>query len=131
MPINIREISFEFKRAGGPGGQNVNKVSTAVTIRFHIDSSQNLSDDAKARLKRLAGKNVNSLGELLISSQKHRTQEKNRLEVIRKLRELIHKAENPPKSRKFVERPLYDKAKRLDSKKNRSEIKKNRAKPIW
>ncbi len=128
MVIKNSEILLEFKRSSGPGGQNVNKVSTAVVLKFHIDTSQSISSDVKERLKRIAARKINNDGYLVLTSQIHRTQEKNRIEVNKKFRALLAKASILPKSRKFDNLKKFDKLKRLDTKKIRSEVKKNRAK---
>jgi len=117
MLVNNNELLLEFKRASGPGGQNVNKVSTAVILRFHIVSSITISDAIKERLFRIASNKINSDGFLVLTYKIHRTQEKNRIEVMRKFRELLAKAPIVPKTRKFDKNKKYDKRKRLETKK--------------
>lgn len=128
MLIDFKEIKFEHKRASGPGGQNVNKVSTAVTLRFDIKSSKSINNAIKYRLRKIAANRINSEDVLIINSQEHRTQEKNKKEVISKFLELIELASVEPKSRKFIKLPLYDKNRRINSKKINSEKKENRKK---
>lgn len=131
LVINPKDITYIFSRSSGPGGQNVNKVSTSVALRFDISANRDLNDEEKDRLRRLAKRKVNSNDELIITCQIYRSQEKNRIAAFNKFMELIEKARTIPKSRRFVARPLYDKEKRISGKKIRSELKKNRSKPIW
>ncbi len=128
MHTIFQEIGFEFKRASGPGGQNVNKVSTASVLKFDINNSKGLSNAVKQRLRKIAANRINADGVLIITSQRHRTQGKNKTEAISKLLALIELASIEPKSRKFIKLPLYDKNRRINAKKITSEKKINRKK---
>jgi ribosome-associated protein len=97
--IPEQELSFHFYRSGGPGGQNVNKVSTAVELRFDIQETSALTGEIKKRLTAFSGKRLTQDGILLLTSQRFRTQERNRQDVLEKLVTLIRKAEEPPKKR--------------------------------
>lgn len=122
------EIQLEYIRSSGPGGQNVNKVATAVQLRFDIFRSPSLASDTKGRLILLAGKRVNREGILILESKRFRTQEGNREDALAKFYELIQKASVKPKVRKKTKATKASKEKRLNEKKKRSEVKKFRGK---
>jgi len=123
--INERELHFEYIRASGPGGQNVNKVATAVQMRFDIAHSA-LVSDIKGRLLRLAGNRVTVDGVLLIEAKRFRTQEQNREDATQRFVELIRKALVKPKPRKKTKPSAASKEKRLKSKKVKGEVKRLR-----
>ena len=94
------ELSLSFLRSSGPGGQHVNKVATAVQLRYDLEHSRALSEPAKLRLRRLGGRRVTAEGSILIVARNHRTQERNRREAEQRLAELIRRALEVPKPRK-------------------------------
>jgi ribosome-associated protein len=120
-----RELQFDYIRASGPGGQNVNKVSTAVQLRFDVANSASLTADVKARLIKLAGRRMTDAGVLIIEAGRFRTQEKNREDAIKRLNELVRKASEKPKPRHKTKPTKASKEERLKEKKKRGEIKKN------
>ena len=130
IAIDEREIEESFIRASGPGGQNVNKLSTAVQLRFDVRHSPSLADAVRARLARLAGKRLTKKGVLVITAQRHRTQERNRDDALARLIDLISRAAIAPTPRRKTRPTAAARARRLEGKKRRSTIKSLRqAKP--
>lgn len=120
------EIQFEFVRGSGPGGQNVNKVATAVQLRFDASTSPSLPEEVRARLIRLAGKRVTGDGVLVIEARRFRTQEQNRYDALEKFYELLKKAYEKPKQRRKTKPTKASHEKRLKEKKVRSQVKRGR-----
>ncbi len=127
MIIPPDEIHFEFIRSSGPGGQNVNKVATAVQLRFDARNSQTIEPGVLERLLQLAGKRATSSGEIIIEARRFRTQQRNREDAMRRLLDLVELASTPPKVRHRSRPTAASKLKRLQEKKRRSLIKKFRA----
>ncbi len=127
ISINPDEVHFEFVKASGPGGQNVNKVATAVQLRFDVRNSKSITPEIRDRLLRIAGKRVNSSGELIIVARRFRTQQRNREDAMERLLRLIEKASIPPKTRRKSRPSAASKLKRLDNKRRRSNLKKLRS----
>jgi ribosome-associated protein len=126
VKISEEEIQFDFIRASGPGGQNVNKVASAVQLRFDMFHSLSIGPDVKERLFRLAGSKVTDEGVLIIEAKRYRTQEQNRLDAVQRLITLVQKALLAPKVRRATRPSLTSKEARVGEKKKRGEIKRNR-----
>jgi ribosome-associated protein len=123
IAIDESELEESFIRASGPGGQNVNKLASAVQLRFDVRRSPSLSDDVRARLERLAGKRLTRDGVLVISAQRHRTQERNRQDARERLVALIRQAATPPVPRRPTRPTKAARERRIESKKRRASIK--------
>jgi ribosome-associated protein len=130
IAIDEREIEERFIRASGPGGQNVNKLSSAVELRFDVRNSPSLPEPVRFRLGRLAGRRLNQEGVLVLSAQRFRTQERNRQDALDRLVELIARAaEPPPPPRKKTRPSRAAREERLKAKSKRSQIKSMRGRP--
>ena len=124
------ELEFRFFRSGGPGGQNFNKVSTSVQMRFDVRNSPSLRDPVRERLMKLAGSRLTLDGVILITAVRYRTQERNRADAIERLQELVDKASIAPTYRVPTRPTKASKERRLVAKSHRSGIKSARGRPI-
>jgi ribosome-associated protein len=125
--LNDAELEFTFIRASGPGGQNVNKVASAVQLRFNVLHSPSLPDDIRLRLLLLLRSKLTILGEIIIKASRYRTQERNKQDALDRLREMIQRAATPRKKRKKTKPSLASKERRLASKKLHSQTKSLRS----
>src|SRR5258705_11395027 len=131
IAIEDSEVSESFIRASGPGGQNVNKLATAVQLRFDVRRSPSLPNEVRARLERIAGRRLTRDGVLVITAQRHRTQERNRDDALTRLIEMIRAAAVRPTPRRPTRPTLGSKVRRLEGKKRRSGVKALRTgKPV-
>jgi ribosome-associated protein len=126
ISIDDSELSETFVRSSGPGGQNVNKVSSAVQLRFDVRQSPSLPNDVAVRLMRLAGKRLTKDGVIVIIAQSHRAQERNRADARERLFDLIRKAAVRPVPRRATKVPKASKKRRIEAKKHRAGIKRLR-----
>jgi ribosome-associated protein len=131
IEIPDSELSLSFVRSSGPGGQNVNKVATAVQLRFDLERSAVLTDGVKARLKALSGRRLTADGTILIIARNHRTQEHNLREAHERLTDLIRRALTAPKPRKATKPTRAARERRLEHKTRQRRTKRLRAKPGW
>jgi ribosome-associated protein len=127
ISIDDAELSESFVRASGPGGQNVNKVSSAVQLRFDVRQSRSLADDVAVRLMRLAGKRLTKEGVIVIVAQQYRDQTRNRADARERLFDLIRQAAVRPVPRRATKPPKAEKRRRLEGKKRRGSIKRLRS----
>jgi ribosome-associated protein len=128
--IDEADISYEFLKSSGPGGQNVQKVETCVRLRFNAKDCQNLSFEISQKLIRIAGRKATKEGIILIEAQRYRTQQRNREDALERLKSLIVKAAEPPSPPRIKTKPTYGaKLRRLEGKKLRSTVKNLRARP--
>ena len=126
IALEEREIEESFLRSPGPGGQNVNKLETAVQLRFDVRRSPSLPEPVRRRLERLAGRRLTGEGVLVLTAHRHRTRERNRADALERLVELIGKAAVPPVSRRPTRPTTASKQRRLEAKKRRGRNKQLR-----
>jgi len=126
LSIDEGEIEESFVRSSGPGGQNVNKVSSAVQLRFDARRSLSLPEDVRARLMRLAGSRLTRDGVLIINAQRHRTQARNRAEALGRLVELVRRAAIAPRLRRATKPTKAARERRIEAKKRRGGLKESR-----
>jgi ribosome-associated protein len=130
IALDDSELREDFLRASGPGGQNVQKVESAVQLRFNIVASRSLPEQVRARLAVLAGRRLAANGDLIISAQRFRSQERNRADALERLIALIREAARPPPPPRRPTRPtLASKKRRIEGKKQRGAVKSFRGKP--
>jgi len=129
ISLDEAELEESFVRASGPGGQNVNKVASAVQLRFDAAASPSLPEAVKARLKRLAGRRMTEAGVIVITANRFRAQERNRADALERLVALVAAATHAPKPRRPTRPTLASKKRRLDAKRRRAEVKTLRGRP--
>lgn len=130
VSIDEDELEERFIQASGPGGQNVNKVATAVQLRFDVARSPSLPGDVRERLMARCGRRLTQDGVLVLLARRHRTQERNRADARARLVELVREALTPPKVRRATRPTLASKKRRMDEKSVRGAVKKARGRPV-
>ena len=128
--LDEAELDEEFVRASGPGGQNVNKVATAVKLRFDVASSPSLPDDVRERLVRIAGKRMTKDGVLVIDARRYRSQERNRQDARQRLVALIERAARKPRQRRRTRPTAASRERRLKAKRHRGDAKRRRGRVV-
>lgn len=132
IQLDPEELEEQFIRSSGPGGQNVNKVASAVQLRFDIRNSPSLPDDVRQKAEKLAGKRLSNDGVIIITADRYRLQERNREDAVARLVALLGKAAEPVKLRRPTRPTAASRRRRLEDKSKRSGIKQTRrAKPSW
>ena len=131
IEIPERDLEIRFVRASGPGGQNVNKVASAVQLRFDLAGTSALDERVKARLRGLAGQRLNDDGSVLIIARRHRTQEQNRRDAFERLADLVRRASIEPRTRRATRPTRAAKERRLEHKRGRKKIKSLRGRVSW
>ena len=126
IALDDSEIVEQFIRASGPGGQNVNKVASAVQLRFAVDASPALDAETRQRLKRLAGRRLNREGEIVITAERFRTRERNRADALARLIDLVRRAAERPKTRRPTRATAASRAKHRETKTRRGQLKRLR-----
>ncbi len=129
ISIPEEEITVSFVKASGPGGQNVNKVATAVQLKFDVENSPSLPEPVRKRLKEAAGSRLTSEGVIVIDARRHRTQARNRKDAMDRLSDLIRKAAETPRKRRRTKPTAASRRRRLESKRTRGMLKKTRHPP--
>jgi len=124
--LDENEVAFDFVRSSGPGGQNVNKVATAVQLRFDVGTSPSLPDEVRARLRNVARNRINADGILVIEARRHRSQVRNREDAMRRLVDLIRNATEKPMPRRKTRPSAASRERRLEEKRRRSRVKRKR-----
>ena len=129
ISLDERELEFDFVRAAGPGGQNVNKVATAVQLRFDAKKSPSLPEDVRSRLLKLAGSRATAEGVIVIQGRRFRSQHRNRQDVVDRLVDLVRQAARRPRRRIKTRPTAASRRKRLEEKRRRGRVKHMRRKP--
>ncbi len=129
IALHEEELQLAFVRSTGPGGQNVNKVSTAVQLRFDVENSPSLPGDVKDRLMKMAGRRITNEGVLVITARSHRTQRENREDAVARLVDLLQRAARKPKRRRRTRPTPASKERRLEDKRARAKKKTSRGRP--